>query len=160
MLLSDFANYQILNFTPREVTDTGANLKDVNALGMVTLQRFRAHPDVDRKVLLLHNGITTGGHESWQHKNGTAFDVTFEDYEKPLSPKRLVYAAEDVGFRGIGLYYNGAAISMHLDLGPRIRRWLWIKPHRSETWTKLDMILDPIELKRKGAILWPERKEN
>jgi hypothetical protein len=153
---SDFIHYGIENFTADEVRRTGAALVDVNPFTMRALQAFRTHKLVDRTVILLHNGITTGEHKSWQHPNGTAVDVCFRDVGSPVVPKQLVYAAEDVGFRGIGLYYNGAAISMHLDLGPDIRRWCGVKPHRSQRRTMLDLILDPIQLKEKGAIEWPE----
>ena len=155
MLLSDFDKYKIKKFTGHEVERTGSRLVDVNVFTMVKLQAFRMHPKVRRAVVLLPGGMTTGEHGSFQHPNGTAVDIAFHELERPLSPKQLVYAAVDVGFRGIGLYYNGTALSMHLDLGPELRRWLWIKPHRSDRWTRIDLILDPIYLKRKGAIKWP-----
>jgi len=148
MLKSDIKDYNIKNFTWAEIKATGADPKDVNIFGMVALQKFRVHPYVNRSVVFLPNGITTGGHSSFQHPNGTAYDISFRDFEKPdpLVPKHLVYAAEECGFKGIGLYYNGAAFSMHLDLGPEIRRWLWMKQHRKDKFKKFDLIVDPYEL--------------
>jgi hypothetical protein len=147
MLREDFERYGIVNFSWDEAAATGADPRDVNVFWFVAAQKFRTK--VDRAVVLLPGGLTTGVHGSWQHPNGTAGDVAFREGEGPLVPKRLVYAAVESGFLGIGVYYNGTALSMHLDLGPLVRRWLWLKAHRRDDWSKYDLITDPYDLYRK-----------
>lgn len=141
MLHNDFSLWKIDNFTADEVINTGANLRDVNVLTMVGVQKFRTR--IGRPVLLLFGGITTGVHASPQHPGGTAIDVAFRESDGPINIKSMVYAAVDAGFKGIGTYWNGVAWSLHLDLGPEIRRWGRWKRHRSdEGWHKESLIID------------------
>lgn len=144
MLTNDFKYFGIKNFTAKEVQNTGANLQDVNLFTMLALQRFRVHPYVNRAVILLPGGLTTGNHASYEHPAGLAVDIAFREQDGKIIIKRLVYAAVESGFRGIGTYWNGIAWSMHLDIGQKVRRWAWWKHHR-EKWHKEDLIKDTSE---------------
>lgn len=141
MLTTDFKHYNIKNFTSREVRNTGTELRDVNLFTMLALQGFRIHPYVNRPVILLPGGLTTGDHASYEHPAGLAVDVAFREQDGEIVIKRFVYAAVESGFKGIGTYWNGIAWSMHLDIGQEIRRWAWWKHHREE-WHKTDLIMD------------------
>jgi len=139
MLIADFTNYGIANFTPGEVQATGARIEDVNVFLLVALQRLRIA--LDRPITLLPAGLTTGSHASFQHPNGTAADIVVHGAGTDITPKRVIYSAIDAGFRGIGLYWNGVVYSFHFDLGPDIRRWAWRRT-QGGPWEKGELYVD------------------
>ena len=142
MIQSDFEHYKISNFSLNEIANTGANILDVNVFLFVTLQLFRVK--LDRAIVLLYGGITTGVHSSFQHMNGTAVDITFREGEGEINIGVLHNAAQEAGFSGFGAYWNGTAFSFHLDLGPSVRSWLWWKRHREEQWHKESIYKNPL----------------
>lgn len=114
-------------FTAKEVRRTGADLRDVKRRLLVTLDKFRH--EVGRPVSLLPNGMTTGHHQSWTHVAGIAADIAFHDGESPVSPVHYTMVAIACGFRGVGWYWNGTALSAHLDLGTGYRQWARWRHH-------------------------------
>ncbi len=142
MRVTDFKKYGVTKFTPEEVTATGARLSDVAAIQMVALQSFRVI--VDRRVVLLPGGMTSGKHASEEHPMGLAADVAFYEQDGPISFKKIYRAALDSRFTGIGIYHNGAAYSMHLGLRPRHVHWVAWKKHRDKDWNfEYDFMVDP-----------------
>ncbi len=111
----------IKHFTADEVRNTGACLKDVKRQLLVHLSKFRS--EIGRPVALLPNGMTTGKHKSWTHREGLAVDIAFYDGGGPIYPVQYTMMAIACGFRGIGWYWNGTALSAHLDLGTGYRQW-------------------------------------
>lgn len=141
MNIKDFVNFKINNFLPDEITATGAHLKDVVVNLMVAYQKYRLL--MDRPIVLLQGGLTTGKHYSPMHPAGLAGDSTFQD-DHPVSFKRVYRAAMDAGFTGIGIYHNGAAYSVHLDLRPNHVHWVGWKRHRETKWHyEYNFMVDP-----------------
>ena len=137
MQKTDFKRYDIRFFTPEEVIATGADLKDIQLGLMDRLDTFRLM--LGQPVHLLHNGMTTGEHVSPWHPKGLAADI----YSNPhVTPKQIFKAALASEFKGVGIYWNGAAYSAHLDLGDSYRFWTWVKKDRAEKWVKYDLMLD------------------
>ena len=130
-------------FKPKEITKTGAKLKDVQA---ETILKIDAHRNkTGLPTYICPNGITTGTHKSIQHKNGQAIDIY---YKKPVVVKDILRIALEVEFRGIGAYYNTETnlYSFHFDLGPEYRFWSAWKIKRTNPWTYGALILDPRDL--------------
>ena len=142
MITTGFAG--ICHITAQDVLNTGATLDSVN---IRTIQAADAWITLMcRKVVLLHDGLTTGQHESPTHAMGLAVDVAFDDSEGMLDVSHAVMMAVSVGFRGVGVYWNGTAYSMHMDLGMTFRQWAWWKHDAADAWTKDGLIVDPREL--------------
>jgi hypothetical protein len=108
------------------------------------VQRFRVN--VGRRVVLLPNGLTTGGHKSKEHAAGLAADVGFYEADGPVDIRSCFAAALDAGARGIGIYWNGAAYSMHMDLRKPYSFWCGTKRHRESEWRYLPLIINPAEV--------------
>jgi hypothetical protein len=121
MKLTDFEDFGLDNYTAVEVENTGAKLEDVKLNLMISVQRFREN--VNRRVRLLPNGLTTGGHKSPEHPNGEAADCAFYAEDGSITIGVIVKAALDAGIKGLGVYWNGIAFSVHLDVGKRRRFW-------------------------------------
>ena len=143
MHLSDFHRLGIKNFTPREIERTGARLADVHPATMIMLQRFRT--DIGRRVALLPGGLTTGNHRSPLHPAGLAVDFSFFEADGPVDIRSVYRHLLNARAMGIGLYHNGAAYSVHADVGNTRRFWAGHKRHRADAWTMRALIIDPAD---------------
>lgn len=124
---NNFKSHGIVNFTPAEITATGAKLEDVKILTFSALQEVRTK--IKRRIHLLRNGITTGSHVSPEHPEGKAVDFHLDLRDGDFTSRDLITAvvsAIRAGFNGIGVYWNGQAYSFHFDLRPVDRFALWI----------------------------------
>lgn len=137
----DFTLLKIRHFTADDVRATGAQLMDVDLRLLCALDRFA--DQAQRAIVLLHNGLTTGEHMSDTHRAGLAADIAFHDDEGVLDISSLVIIAANCGFRGIGVYWNQAAYSMHLDLRQRPGQWARWRRHRETVWHETALIVDP-----------------
>lgn len=145
MVVSDFEWYGITKFSPTEVVNTGADLATVKLSLMLALQKFRTDHRINRPVLLLQGGMTSGKHRALEHPRGEAADITFRLGETPEHTD-LINAAHEAGFKGVGLYHNCVAYSLHLDVGPTYRSWAAFKRHGETEWTYISLYTDPAEL--------------
>jgi hypothetical protein len=130
MQLSDFNG--IRYFTAEEVEATGAKIEDVQENTIITIDRLRA--ELGRPIKLVRNGITTGKHSSHRHYNGNAIDFTIDG----LSHKEAVQVAllmASVGFRGIGVYFNGSSYSFHGDFRANLTTWFGVKAGYGKEWS-------------------------
>jgi len=133
MLREDFAIYNIQYFTPSEIENTGAELKNIDTELIVKLDHLRNK--INKPFILIKNGLTTGKHTSKEHYNGKAVDFLPKYIKSPAKAKTFVYKSLETGFRGIGLYYNNSYKNyhFHLDLG-KIRFWKATKNKTGEPW--------------------------
>jgi len=142
MLISDFKDNGIEKFTPDEIVRTGATLASVQVFTMIHLNTFRL--DIDRATVLLSNGLTTGDHRARWHPLGFAVDGAFREGDGPVLFKRVLYAALQAGFHGIGIYHNGTAYSFHFDLRPDRAIWVGWKMHGEDEWhLEYEFLIDP-----------------
>jgi len=121
MKAKDFQDYGIQNVRAQDITGTGAPLDSVNVFLVRRLDEFVGRAGV--KVVFLPNGLTTGVHRSTWHPRGLAADIAFDVDQDEVDIYALWKLAIEVGFRGVGIYWNGVAYSMHLDLRPRLAFW-------------------------------------
>jgi len=137
----EFVTYDIKNFSPKEIENTGAKLKDIKADTILCLQRLRTL--ISRKIILLKNGLTTGIHTAKEHPEGRAVDVFIGGVGIDCS---IIYHALQAGFRGIGFYYCSETdlYSFHFDLG-EIRFWGAAKNKKDEPWKYFTLLKDPKE---------------
>lgn len=147
MLVSDFSKHNIINFTPQEITSTGAKLVDVSVETIIAAQKFREY--IRRKVKLLPNGITTGEHKSLAHKLGYAVDVSLFPADGPVNIHYIFKGAIASGFFGIGIYWNQKQYSLHLEIKNKFRQdfawWLGIKDPGKKIfdWQWFSLLRDP-----------------
>lgn len=125
-------------FTKAEIEKTGAKLADVNFEAFKKMVKFREL--IKTEVYFVHNGITTGNHKSPGHPAGKAYDVRV--------PKASFYdvfrAAIEAGFTKIGVYWNGAAYSYHLEDSEKAAFWMGTKSAPGVGPWKFDqLIMDP-----------------
>jgi hypothetical protein len=140
MKIKDFADYGIQKVTPEDITGTGAPLDSVNVFLILRAAEF-----VNRcglPVVWLPNGLTTGHHQATWHPRGLAWDLAFNTDQRRVKMYDLWKLAIEVGFKGIGIYWNGVAYSMHLDLRPSLAMWGGSKIAGSE-WDYFSVFLDP-----------------
>ena len=150
MIESDFDKYDIINFTPKEVEETGAKLIDVKKETIISIQKFRTY--IRRRVGLLKNGLTTGIHKAPWHPLGLASD-SFLYLEDGRQDIHIIFkGALHSGFRGIGLYWNQKQYSFHFDHRPSYAQWLGIKDEsRSiDTWQFFSLLRDPTKIRLRG----------
>lgn len=138
---SDFAIYGINYFSAQEIIETGAKLADISPVLFSNLNYFRIM--LGQPVLLLKNGLTTGKHKSKEHRAGDAVDVYFQDDRKLPSISEVLFIAVKAGFSGVGIYHNGNAYSLHLDIGTKIRTWSAKKTNPKKDWTYSELIVNP-----------------
>jgi uncharacterized protein YcbK (DUF882 family) len=144
MVIPDFEWYGITKFTSEEVSNTGADVGIVKLALMQALQKFRMDERINRVVVLLPGGMTSGAHQAPEHARGEAADISFRITQTPPITD-VVNAAHQAGFRGIGVYHNGSAYSFHLDVGETYRSWSAFKRHGDTRWTYGPMFVDPAE---------------
>jgi len=138
---SQFHSLGINDFTPAEVRRTGANLDDVQPALMIMLQRVRT--DIGRRIALLPNGMTTGAHKAPEHAQGLAVDFGFFEKDGHVDIRAVAYALLAAGARGIGLYWNGTAYSVHADLRRSYATWRGVKEHGESRWSYGPLLIDP-----------------
>lgn len=143
MTLSDFNIYDIHYFTPGEIEATGAKLENVQLTTILKLNVVRH--ELQRRIHLLHNGLTTGKHSAEEHPKGLAVDWHLDLRDGPIDfalVKRVVYDSLYAGFRGIGAYWNGEAYSFHTDCRHNYGMWYGLKDDNNE-WEYGDLLVDP-----------------
>jgi len=143
MKKSDFKKFAPY-FTAKEVTATGAKLKDVNIRLLIAL--FRLRKLLGRRIKLIKNGMTTGKHKSKEHPDGEAADIAFYIKDGEINVDPLHACCMMAGFKGIGIYHNTRVYSVHLDIGKRFRRWTAVKiksGKKKGQWEYLPFINDP-----------------
>ena len=147
MKVSDFDVYEIHNFTPKEVRDTGADLRDVKKESMLAIQKFRVY--IRRRVRLIKNGMTTGGHVSPYHPRGEAIDGYLDQDDGPVKTHEIIKGAIHSGFKGIGIYYNQTIHSFHFDLRPNYAFWAGVKDTSNgfDDWQWFSLIRDLTSIK-------------
>lgn len=134
-------------FSAAEVRAAGARVASVQRRLFVTLDRFRL--ELGRTVDLLYDGLTTGKHRSYTHEAGLAADICFRESEGVVNVRHAGILALHVGFTGVGVYWNGAAYSMHLDLGWTLRQWVRWRHHREVEWHESAFLVDPRDLEER-----------
>lgn len=147
MLITDFKDYRIDNFTPAEIEDTGANLKDVQKETIISIQKFRIY--IRRRVKLLRNGITTGRHKASEHPRGLAIDGYLLPEDGFIDVHLIFKGALEAGFRGIGIYWNQVLYSFHLDLRKIRAHWCGVKDTKRgiNTWQFYSLLNDPAKIR-------------
>lgn len=139
MIRQDFIDYNITVATPERIEETGANLRDVNLFTILALQRF--YDLINIKIFVLVNGLTSGKHSSTLHSRGLAVDIAFDG--KKIDIYFIWKCAIEAGFKGIGIYWNDVAYSMHLDLRKNFGFWSGWKSHREKVWHYGGIFADP-----------------
>jgi hypothetical protein len=132
------------NFDKKEIEATGAKIADIDFSAFMVLQNFRIA--INRSLYFQEDGITSGIHDSKQHPEGKAFDIYFNDKNGKVTYeviKQYFYIALRVGFRRIGIYYNGVMYSMHLDIGPEYGFWIAAKGKKIKSWVYNSFLTDP-----------------
>lgn len=137
----DFKLFGITKFTPQEVQETGADLSEVRVETMIMMQRYRVA--LGRAVVLLPGGMTTGNHRAKEHPLGLAVDSGFIEQDGKVDVSLVFRSALTAGARGIGIYWNGHAYSVHLDLRQEYSFWSAWKAHRETEWKYRPLIIDP-----------------
>lgn len=92
--------------------------------------------------------MTTGEHVSVWHRRGLAADVGFCESDGMVDVRHCVMYAAESGFRGIGVYWGGAAYSMHLDCRSVPGQWARWRRHGDHIWRESALITDPREMCR------------
>ena len=150
MKASDFQ--MIKHFTAKEARATGAKLKDIDVELFYTISLFRSLHG--RAVKIPKNGISSGDHspKSRHYRTKTrladGIDVYFRTKDGPVDYRKVIVDALIVGFKGIGVYWNGKKLSFHFDLRPKLAFWRAWKSKPKAKWTYGTLIIDP---KTKGA---------
>lgn len=150
MIESDFDKYEIFNFTPEEVRETGSRLRDVRKETIISIQKFRTY--IRRRVGLLHNGITTGLHKAPWHPLGLAIDGFLYPEDGRQDIHIIFKGSLQSGFKGVGLYWNQKQYSFHFDHRPNYAQWLGIKDESRNinTWQFFSLLRDPARIKLRG----------
>lgn len=122
---------QVKYFTQQEIESTGANIDDVQYVLIEKLSELREA--IDRPIKLQKNGITSGKHSAIEHKAGLAIDFYIADLND-YDVVKVILIASEIGFKGIGVYWNGRMWSFHLDLRPELKTWLGTKNEPGYAW--------------------------
>jgi len=148
MVSKDFKDYQILHIKEKDITSSGADLADINLFFIIALDKFFGTLFVEYGIhaVILFNGLTTGNHKSFTHKRGLAGDIAFAVSASEMSIYSIWKKAIEAGFKGIGLYWNGVAYSMHLDLRPSLAFWS-MRKDETGAWISDSVFKDPREIK-------------
>lgn len=114
------------NFTWRELEcRCGCGTRFIDSSALLKLQALREH--MSRPLIInsaarcpLHNarigGAPLSQHRSTNLRPSTAFDISLRGHDK----QSLIFAAEAVGFGGIGTSYN---TFLHVDDRGYVARW-------------------------------------
>jgi hypothetical protein len=137
MTEQDFSLMNIARINAQMIRDTGAKLEDVQADTIGKLSRLCNLLSLD--PVLQHNGLTTGKHASETHPRGQAVDFAFAS---PVHFESVVKAMLTVGFKGIGVYWNGRIYSYHGDTRPGFAFWVGRK-NAAGGWAYDKLLVDP-----------------
>ena len=119
-------------FSDSEITATGARVEDVSPRLLSALDVVRE--SINRPIHLLHNGLTTGNHNSRLHASGEAVDFTVRGCDSALA-WLIASAGIMAGFRGIGIYCNFSGVhSFHFDLRDNFASWHGYKNADDRDW--------------------------
>jgi len=149
MYKQDFKDYDINNINRTMIERSGAILTDVNLMLILSLDKFCEL--IQRRICILANGLTTGKHSSTYHPRGLAVDIAFLEGNGAINIYEIWKAAIEAGFKGIGIYYNGTAYSIHLDMRPRLGLWSGWKRHGEKNWHYTGVFQDPKSFISKAA---------
>jgi hypothetical protein len=135
---------QFKNFTLEEVQRTGAFVPGLRFMLFDRLQTFRNL--IFRRVLLLKHGLNSGTHVSVFHNNGLAVDFTLDPSEGPVDVNYIVALLIQVGFKGVGVYWNGEQWSFHADLRSKGALWKQIENADGQWESSPLLSSDPLKL--------------
>lgn len=136
-------------FTAEEIEKTGAKLFEVKLVLFQRMDKFRTL--INRRIRLLHNGLTTGNHKSPEHSQGMACDCYLDPRDGKTDFYFIFKCAIDAGFNKIGIYWNGTTYSFHLAIAPKSAFWLATKKKQGEPWKFGALLRDPKEVLQKSA---------
>ena len=139
MKTEDFQTYGIVSFTPAEVRSVGSKVADLDLSLMVCAQKMRDELERRMKVLSLTGGTHKPGSEHYQ---GRALDFTLYPEDGPVLISDVYKAALVANFTGVGIYWNGAAWSFHVDVRSHFAFWSAVKNKRASNWSYLPLTLD------------------
>lgn len=139
MTKNDFES--IKNITPESVIQSGARIEDVQFLTIHQLDTTSIL--LNRTIIILPNGLTSGKHSSPLHPRGLAVDFCLREVDGEIDPQDIVFNLVVAGFRGIGVYHNGAAYSFHADIRKDFGSWSRWRKHREVKWKEQALINDP-----------------
>lgn len=140
MKVQDFRDFDVRHVKAADVTATKAPLDSVNLYLILHLDDFIGRCGLP--VVLLPNGLTTGTHRASWHPRGLAADVAFGIKQEDVKIYDLWKLAIECGFKGVGIYWNGVAYSMHLDLRPVLSTWGGVKTTGAD-WAYYSLFNDP-----------------
>lgn len=143
MKARDLRDFRLRHVTARAVLDTGAPLDSVNLFLAIRADRFIGETGLP--FVFMKNGLTTGIHRASWHPRGLAVDGAFDCDQDRVRIYDVWKTAIECGFRGIGLYWNGTAYSLHLDLRPDLSFWGGAKRDRNDAWEYFSVFRDPRE---------------
>lgn len=135
-------------FTEEEITNTGACISDVQFLLFQKMEKLRTY--LNRRIRLLHNGLTTGTHASREHRQGCACDFYLDPRDGKTDYYFVFKCAIDAGFNKIGVYWNGTAYSFHVAFSAKSSFWLATKKKKGDSWTFGALLRDPAEVLNKA----------
>lgn len=150
MLSQDFD--ALPNFTMQEVLATNAKIQDVQFDTLRRLQLFRSklsfYYNQSVTVHLVKNGLTTGTHSRHSHPQGKAVDCYLgigfnRDWAHVYQGFKT---ALEVGYKEIGLYWNGNIYQFHLGINEQYHFWTGYKAPRQKTWRYSGLIINPATL--------------
>ena len=122
MTLEDYNS--LPNFSAHEVVKTGGDPLQMQRQAMYMLQDFRTL--IDRRFRFQYGGLNSGNHASKEHPAGCAIDGYLDPRDGDVDQRaiqKVFKAALQVGFKGIGIYYNGTLWSFHLDTRAEYGLW-------------------------------------
>lgn len=140
----DFTDFELQHVRPKDILGTGAPLDSVNVFLAIKTDRFIER--VGLPFQFLHNGLTTGIHRATWHPRGLALDGAFNTDQDLVKIYDVWKIAIECGFHGIGLYWNGTAYSLHMDLRPRLAFWGGTKV-AGGPWSYFSVFQDPRQYK-------------
>jgi len=123
MKRTDFDSLEYFSYN--EIKLTGAL---INGLQFVLMDRVDKLRDaIKRRIHPLKNGFNSGEHKSIYHKTGYAIDFTLDPKDGPVDVNYMICMMEQIGFKGIGVYWNGKQWSFHGDLRQKVGKWKALK---------------------------------
>jgi hypothetical protein len=135
---------QIKYFSEWEARITGASPHDLDFKMVGCYDAFRML--MNRPVIWLHNGLTTGNHKAKEHPLGQAGDSRFRPQDGEVDVQLVFKNALKAGFRGIGIYHNGKMYSFHFDIREDYAFWIGHKKPGESKWQYSSLIFDPANL--------------
>jgi hypothetical protein len=151
MKTRDLRDFELQHVRAQDILATGAPLDSVNLFLAIKVDRFIEATGLP--FTFLKNGLTTGIHRASWHPRGLAVDGAFSIDQGLVKIYDVWKVAIECGFHGIGLYWNGKAYSVHMDLRPRLSFWGGTKVTKVvngaevREWEYFSVFQDPREYK-------------